>query len=256
MMSDCTYYRDNDFNILKNMLKKLITQTNFIYSLFFPDIKVPEDINKYINNIDDIKKNFNKLINKWNSENTKNITIKFFKSLLTYYHDEALKHYKFILKEIEKLQKMNESNFFNNNPYKLKKTNYGHYHAPMMPYERMKYFKDFYKSCNELQHILLHFHSFLTDLYFSRRFLDKSYITNGILYCGAFHGANIISLLIKEFDFKITHASHLKQSIEESNKLIHSIEKNSDLILKVQELTYPDVIYQCSSLEGFPENLT
>ena len=48
-------------------------------------------------------------------------------------------------------------------------------------------------------------HLALTDLYFIRRFLDKNYINNGILYTGHSHMCNIMVILIKFFNFKLTN---------------------------------------------------
>ena len=46
-----------------------------------------------------------------------------------------------------------------------------------------------------------------TDLYFLRRFLDKDYITNGIIYCGAFHSAVYIEHLVKDLISSYTCSS-------------------------------------------------
>ena len=45
-----------------------------------------------------------------------------------------------------------------------------------------------------------------TDIFFLRRFLDKEYITNAIVYAGALHINTYIDILIKEFDFKAVMA--------------------------------------------------
>lgn len=45
----------------------------------------------------------------------------------------------------------------------------------------------------------------ITDLFFIRRFLDKDYITNGILYTGMAHMNNILYLLVKYFDFNLSN---------------------------------------------------
>ncbi len=63
----------------------------------------------------------------------------------------------------------------------------------------------------------------IMDLYFLRRFLDKSYVTNGIIYTGAYHTMDIIYILINKFDFKLTHSSVNKLSITDLNRNIKNI---------------------------------
>ena len=88
-----------------------------------------------------------------------------------------------------------------------------------------------------------------TDIYFLRRFLDKDYITNAIVYSGAMHSNTYIYFLINFFNFKITHASYSK--IKDMNKLTNEIKKRS--LMEIQELILPDKFAQCSNMENFPE---
>lgn len=84
----------------------------------------------------------------------------------------------------------------------------------------------------------------LVDLYFLRRFLDKDYITNGIIYTGASHSLNYIDILTKEFGFKITHASYSKYPM---NKINDKLNEN------LRTLFWPPVFDQCSDMSSFPE---
>jgi hypothetical protein len=87
------------------------------------------------------------------------------------------------------------------------------------------------------------------DIYFLRRFLDKKYITNVTYYSGGAHSAFITYLLIKHFDFKITHiADPDGKSIDELNKLI----KNANNFSDIEILMFPEYLIQCSNLKGFP----
>ena len=52
----------------------------------------------------------------------------------------------------------------------------------------------------------------LTDLYFIRRFLDKDYIKKSILYTGSLHMKNILFILVKYFNFKITNVFYSNSS--------------------------------------------
>lgn len=93
----------------------------------------------------------------------------------------------------------------------------------------------------------------LTDMYFIRRFMDKKYIKNSIIYGGLHHTMNYIFILIKYFNFKITHFSYSSMDINEITKIIKNSKNNFD----VEELynlfiPYSDNIYQCSNVTTFP----
>lgn len=87
-----------------------------------------------------------------------------------------------------------------------------------------------------------------TDIYFLRRFLDKDYITNAVVYSGAKHSNTYVYTLVKYFDFKVTHASYSK--IKNLNQLNDEIKKRS--LETTQELIYPIIFGQCSNLTNFP----
>jgi len=91
----------------------------------------------------------------------------------------------------------------------------------------------------------------LTDLYFIRRFIDKDYIKKAILYSGNYHCIHIIQLLVKYFNFKITHAHYSKISVNEINKIILNDDTNKPFTLASYLL--PPTLYQCSNLFNFPE---
>jgi len=52
--------------------------------------------------------------------------------------------------------------------------------------------------------------SFITDLYLLRRILDKKYIIRSIVYSGNAHTYHLKYILIKYFNFKLTHINNDK----------------------------------------------
>jgi hypothetical protein len=97
----------------------------------------------------------------------------------------------------------------------------------------------------------------LVDAFFLRRFLDKNYITNTIVYAGGNHVIRDIYLLVKFFDFKITHLAYdpKKYGIEKINQLV----KKTGSAYKIRELFYDlskqtGQEAQCSRLDSFPKN--
>jgi hypothetical protein len=90
----------------------------------------------------------------------------------------------------------------------------------------------------------------MMDLFLLRRFLDKDYVTNTITYTGAFHSINYIRLLVKYFDFDITHCSYIKNNdIQNAKTKIKKSKKMEEL----RELFYTLVEIQCSDLGKFPK---
>ena len=91
--------------------------------------------------------------------------------------------------------------------------------------------------------------SVTVDVYFLRRFLDKDYITNGLVYAGAFHTMMHIYILVKYFDFKVTSGSYLKYDVQKINSSI----KQATMPSKIGELFLPAELYQCSNISFIPE---
>ena len=91
----------------------------------------------------------------------------------------------------------------------------------------------------------------IMNLYFIRRFLDKSYATNGIFYGNAWSACDIVHQLVKNYGFKVTHFSH--STILDISELNNSINKTDDVNL-VCDIFYPFNLAQCVHLENFPAN--
>ena len=96
----------------------------------------------------------------------------------------------------------------------------------------------------------------ITDLFFIRRFLDKNYIKNSILYTGDAHLTNIMYLLVKYFNFEITHIYNFT-NVKKINKFIlnYKLKNLSHIydITNLLEINYSNII-QCSNLFDFPDN--
>ena len=63
--------------------------------------------------------------------------------------------------------------------------------------------------------LMVDFYARLTDIFMLRRFLDKDYITNAIVYSGSSHSEHYIDVLVNRFGFKITHVADADQSLDE-----------------------------------------
>ena len=108
----------------------------------------------------------------------------------------------------------------------------------------------------------IHFYVALTDLYFIRRFLDKNYIKNSILYTGSSHLYNITFILVKYFDFKVTNVYYHNPKFDIMKKIpnlpikfldyINILDNNMTQTYGTKKLN--GVLYQCTNLIDFPPN--
>lgn len=110
-------------------------------------------------------------------------------------------------------------------------------------YEKMEYLSEI----NSITNLML------TDMYFIRRFMDKKYITNAVIYAGNDHIMNYIYILIKYFDFKITNFSYLNIDTEKFTEIIKNTEINYDFQNLYKYIPFNNG-YQCCDLTGFPNN--
>lgn len=100
-------------------------------------------------------------------------------------------------------------------------------------------FKSYYES-------VMHLFSFITDLYFLRRFVDKDYITRGITYTGLSHSMNYLYLLVKYFNFDLKYFHYFNEDKGKySSNLIRYI-KYPHLL---QKYFMKKPILQCSYLQ-------
>ena len=273
---------EDDVNYVYN--KSLVEKTNYvsIYILelrnFFNN-KYSESVNELVKKKDNIRYHYFDLRMKLNYFNIDDflediIKYKYVKSILynklEHIYNLILVDYDYIFKKENKInKKYNNSNLCNiilnildNINEELKKL--------------LLYFKDimndvkkesdnnykkitkegFYDYYNEIGNKITNFqmkyrkiNSYIIDLYFLRRFLDKKYIKNGVIYSGAYHSINIIHKLVKLFNFKVTNVSYNKTKIDKLNKYIKKSKDYTDLISQL----YPKYLIQCSSMEGFPD---
>ncbi len=112
---------------------------------------------------------------------------------------------------------------------------------------------------NEINSLFIRIGSFFVDVYLMRRFLDKNTVTNAIAYVGAEHSSRYIYILVKYFDFKITHCSYA--SINNYPELTKEIHKLNDMYTREQfeknilsKYFYTQDFIQCTDMSTFPNN--
>ena len=129
---------------------------------------------------------------------------------------------------------------------------------------------DIFIQYNAINDTLLFTTSFITDLYLLRRILDKKYITRSIVYSGNAHSYHLKYILIKYFNFKLTHINNeksngeYKKQVKEETKFIKELNNNNlldfghkiDLMTNNLVYTKNDNNKQCVNLFDFPNNLS
>ena len=113
----------------------------------------------------------------------------------------------------------------------------------------------FITAFKNMKNIFTYRFAILVDFYFLRRFLDKEYITNAMVYSGAFHSVTCIYIL-NSIGFKITHCANCAiQDMIELNNAVTNI-SNFPSIKSIFELFHifkQPIDTQCSDLSEFPE---
>lgn len=108
----------------------------------------------------------------------------------------------------------------------------------------------------EISNAMLVIFIFLIDIYFLRRFLDKDYVSNGIVYTGGLHSMHYIYILVKFFDFKVTNASYSEiKDMQTLNSVLKDLDISADEI-GLHKLFFPPRLLQCTDLTNFPPAFT
>ena len=143
-------------------------------------------------------------------------------------------------------------NFINDNFAKLiKEPSDVDYHYGINSHNMRKIIFDIINSVSNLYQLCVKIFARITDIYMLRRFLDKDYITNAIVYSGAAHSEMYVKTLIAYFGFKITHVSF--SSIENLDTLNKEIKSKAQNNINITEMINPPLLYQCADVTNFPD---
>lgn len=242
----------NNFNNIISMFSIIINQLTFLKKTFqkpknvknqniiieeLPDFENSLNRKNQIKIIKKIRYLIGKFLLRYKHDNIKKIINQYIKKHILPEFDVLIEKFKFLA---EKTTDSKKNNISNN--YFLKYIN-----------ERIKIINN---------SIVIPLFAQIMDIYFLRRFLDKDYITNAIVYVGSAHGVNYINILANLFGFKITHtSSSTVNDIEQINKMIkkyHPLKSNLHSYTITEKLL--DIFFdkteniQCSDLSTFPKS--
>jgi hypothetical protein len=93
-------------------------------------------------------------------------------------------------------------------------------------------------------------YSNLVDLFFLRRFVDKDYINNAVVYTGQYHSINYIYYLTKFFNYEMTHANYIQK--QKFNKAIETT-SNTNFNNELETFFLQEKFNQCVDMNKLPE---
>lgn len=168
--------------------------------------------------------------------------------------DEIYNHFNILIEKIEQIHLfINEFKNKIQTDDVLVGTDYGDYMYGLSSIFYIENLSKLYKLYNDIELYSLDGYSLIMDLFFLRRFLDKDYITNGIVYTGGAHSVFYVYLLLKYFDFKLTNSSYMEKSIHKIEDLEKLIKKEENY-KKIAKYLFPNILSQCIDLTHFPPN--
>lgn len=204
---------------------------------------IHENFDKYIKFFNSI---IYKLKNKYTSSTNQKIINKYISIIIKNFENIVENQIKMLI-TIENMYKLNSKKI---NKLDCDELDCGYKQRIFTSFELTSLMEIIYsmKSYYDLTNVLL------TDLYFLRRFIDKDYITNSVIYTGASHSVHYIYFLIKYYNFNITNAYYSKYPLDKlSDKIKHMDLSIKGTFKELQQIFFPEDFAQCVSLDGFPD---
>jgi hypothetical protein len=284
------HYMDIRNYIEEDTFKLFGEMKNLFYKIKCDSYLMPGDINCFMNGFDlitaSIKKIYDQLLtkkqtipktkklvpdnidilSKYTLDDKRNIMIKIIEKIKNKYQNNDIKS---IINQLIKVQLNEIEKYFDwHNKTQKKLLEYSkiidsidkykivHDDNPSVAYTGLEYKKnkeifDFLDNILTKDNALIFF-ARITDLFFLRRFLDKVYVQNALVYTGGYHSIYYIYVLVKYFNFNITHCANLNSKIKNVSQL-QNIVKKANSENDVRYKLYPEYIIQCSNLEHFPD---
>ena len=255
----CNMLYLNDLMKMQNGLDILNSQLKTIHDIFF-DKQNQNSHHKIIKKFDGkfvnyqgteaeemIKYLVDKIKNIYVNSNVKKTMNQLIVTELTIMFDKYIELFNKLYKYIETTKTTLDHKFYDKTYANDKPTYFGFVQSELS-YNIMNNITKIY---NDLEITVVQLYVTIMDLYFLRRALDKDYVTNSLVYTGAFHSANYIKFLINKFDFKITHVYY--SEIKDINKLNKKIKGMTDTD-QILDIFTPSKLNQCIDVSTFPKN--
>lgn len=253
--------RSTDYSYIMVSLEKLSAMFNVTYTALFMDNKNNSqkkskkhknstecENNNDVINIDIIKKFMIKITSKYKHTEIPNLLKELF--------DQIEKDFNYLNKLINKSIKLLNDfgpipNISEINIIKVGDRSIVSYGSSRIKF--LNFITELEKTVYELEMIATFNYALIFDLFFLRRFLDKDYVQNAIVYTGIAHSMIYIYVLIKLFNFKMTNISYIKKGTNMNTLNKFFKDKNINDV-RINEVFSPPSIYQCSDMTDFPKH--
>jgi hypothetical protein len=233
---------DNAFINLQNIINDINNEINlslsFILNTEHKNNKIFEEDEHYKN----LKKQSLKLLNKYKDENIKNKILNdcFFIEHIKKEYNNTVKYSNKIFTYLSKLNMLVKKYHYTLNEY----NDYGISDDLYLKYHRL--IEIFYVKYHTST---LNIFSIIMDMNNIRKIIDKKYLSNAIVYTGGYHSFNYMYVLIKNFNFKITHFTNNETTIDKLTEIIKTKKYN----YKLAKYYFPKKLTQCINLKNFPD---
>ena len=236
-----------DFYLIINNLKKIV-------EILINLLKITQKYRDNANIVDDkntpiVEHIINKILNRYNDNKNKKI-------INNFYDKFCIDKIKFTIELINKNMTRYEEINKNNSDLYLQQYRtsipFGEKGGKIMTYENNipDYKNKLFEIKNEIEYILLlciNIGSAYVDSYFLRRFIDKDYVNNVIVYAGNFHIASYLWFLVKQCDFEIIEYNTINEK-KTSEEFMEIIKKSTDMY-DIYSYTEPIKFSQCVSMK-------
>jgi|688.fasta_scaffold421823_1 hypothetical protein len=257
--NECNPFYNEDIFKIQDYLLIIISEINLINKICFEkldNVKHINTIRKYVNKFvsydkteanNNIKYLINKIKNVYEKSEVKKKINELFNSQLENIFSKLFDQYDGLIKEIESAKVKLNHDFYDKVYENEKVTFFGASHENI----HFDIMKSLIPKYLEFGGSITHMYITFMDLYFLRRSLDKDYVTNVLVYTGAYHSANYIKFLVNTFDFKVTHVSYSQiKDMKQLNKKLHTLNNTE----KVLDIFIPNKLHQCIDVSNFPKN--
>ena len=110
-----------------------------------------------------------------------------------------------------------------------------------------------YISSKNISGKIISLYAQIIDIYCLKRILDKSFVTNAIVYTGMLHTTHYLVMLIKQFNFKITHISYSNIDIKKLQKTIEKNTYKTSIFENTAIYIWQPIFSQCCDMTSFPK---
>lgn len=232
--------------IVSNIKKNIVKTTQYLKKNFYETDQINEDNKNDKIAMEKIKKYSHKILYEYKNKNVENILTSQveFLTKISKYVDKILMLIDKLTEYIYELYKIlvEESDIMYENKYDA-----GYGQHDLLTGKIILKIEEIY---TEIFNIYRAIFILITDLNSLRKFLDRDDITNCVCYMDIDNTFNYLFVLVKYFDFKITHATYTLINTSEIEKLIKKNEHDMKLVTEF----FPQKIFQCINMIDFPKS--